>query len=71
MFDSKIKMSVKDDATIIAEAIIEACELENLKLLNGLIIGFDRVAGKIKSIKFIYKELKDIIVDFYNYIQGN
>lgn len=69
MFDTKLKINLKDDATIIAEAMIEACKLNNLKLLNGLIIGFDKIACNIKSIKFIYKDMKNVMLEFYMFLQ--
>lgn len=64
-YDYHLKPDLKDNATIMLQGIKRACELEDFKLLNALLIGFDYVGGGIKSIRFIYKELKETIADFY------
>ena len=65
-YDYHLKPDVKDNASIMLQGIKRACELEDFKLLNALLIGFDYVGGGIKSIRFIYKELKETIADFYS-----
>lgn len=64
-YDYHIKPDQKDNAIIMLKGIKRACELEDFNLLNALLIGFDYVAGGVKSIKFIYRELKQTISDFY------
>ncbi len=64
-YDYHLKPDVYDNAKIMLSGIKRACELEDFKLLNALLIGFDYVGGNIKSIKFIYRELKETIADFY------
>ena len=69
-YSTKIKNELREDAYIILEAIVNACELQNLKILNGLIVGFDFVATSIKPIKFLYKEMKNVLVEFYEELQN-
>lgn len=64
-YDYHIKEETKDNAIIILNGIVRACELEDFKLLNALLIGFDFISSSIKSIRFIYKELKDTLSNFY------
>lgn len=64
-YDYRLKPDQKDNAIIMLKGIKRACELEDFTLLNALLIGFDNVGGGIKSIKFIYRELKQTISDFY------
>ena len=59
-YTTRIKSDIREEAYIILDAIVNACEIENLKILNGLIVGFDYVASSIKSIKFLYKEMKNV-----------
>ena len=65
-YNVRLKKSIKEDAYIILDAMLEACQLENLKLLNGLIVGFEFIAPSIKDIKFLYKELKKVLLDLYD-----
>lgn len=65
-YDYRLKPDQKDNAVIMLQGIKRACELGDFKLLNALLIGFDYVGGGIKSIRFIYKELKETIADFYS-----
>lgn len=68
-YSTRIKSDVREEAYIILDAIVNACEIQNLKILNGLIVGFDFLASNIKAIKFLYKEMKNVLVDFYEEIQ--
>lgn len=69
-YSTRIKSDVREDAYIILDAIISACDIQNLKILNGLMVGFDFVAQYIKSIKFLYKEMKNVLINFYDELQG-
>lgn len=69
-YATKIKSNIREEAYIMLDAIVNACEIQNLKILNGLVVGFDYVASSIKQIKFLYKEMKNVLVDFYEEIQG-
>ena len=68
-YSTKIRSEIREDAYIILDAIVDACDIKNLRILNGLIVGFDFVASNIKQIKFLYKEMKKVLVDFYEEIQ--
>lgn len=61
----RLKKDIKEDAYLILDAMLSACELQDLKILNGLIVGFEYIAPSIKNIKFLYKELKKVMLDMY------
>lgn len=61
----RLKKEIKEDAYMILDAMIAACDIQDLKILNGLIAGFEYVAPSIKNIKFLYKELKKVLLDMY------
>lgn len=69
-YSTKIRSNIREEAYIVLEAIVESCEIQNLKILNGLIVGFDQIASSIKPIKFLYKEMKNVLIDFYEELQG-
>lgn len=69
-YSTRLRSEIREEAYIILDAIVNACEIQNLKILNGLIVGFDFIASNIKSIKFLYKEMKNVLVDFYDELQG-
>lgn len=62
----RLKKEIREEAYLILDAMISACELQNLKILNGLIVGFEYIAPSIKNIKFLYKELKKVLLDLYD-----
>ena len=61
----RLKKEIKEDAYLILDAMVAACDMQDLKILNGLIAGFEYIAPSIKSIKFLYKELKKVLLDMY------
>lgn len=69
-YSTRIKSAIREDAYMILDAIVNACEIQHLKILNGLIVGFDFVAQHIKPIKFLYKEMKNVLINFYSELQG-
>lgn len=69
-YATRLKNDIREDAYIMLDAIITACEIQNLKILNGLVVGFDFVAQYIRSIKFLYKEMKNVLINFYDELQG-
>lgn len=69
-YSTKIKNEMREDAYIILDAIVNACDIQNLKILNGLIVGFDFVAPYIRSVKFLYKEMKNVLINFYEELKG-
>jgi len=54
-----------DDAKYIFGAIITACREKNIELLNGLVIGLNYVAKKVKLIRSGVREISELIYDFY------
>ncbi len=69
-YSTRLRSDIREEAYIILDAIVNACEIQNLKILNGLVVGFDYVASNIKAIKFLYKEMKNVLVDFYEELQS-
>lgn len=69
-YSTRLKNDIREDAYIMLDAIISACEIQNLKILNGLVVGFDFVSQYIRSIKFLYKEMKNVLINFYDELQG-
>ena len=67
---TRLRSEIREEAYIILDAIVNACEIQNLKILNGLVVGFDFIASNIKAIKFLYKEMKNVLVDFYDELQS-
>lgn len=64
-FDLKIKKEIRENLNLLINAMIEACEMQNLNILNGLIVGFEFIAPKIKSVKFLYLEFKRVMLGLY------
>ena len=63
--DAKIADNFKQDGLIMLRAMKAACAKEDLFMLNALIVGFEFYSKKLKSIKFIYQELKDTLTEYY------
>ncbi|MBQ8845157.1 MAG: hypothetical protein IJ008_03985 [Clostridia bacterium] len=64
-FEKKRK-SEFDDAEYIINSIIEACNIKNLEVLNGLVIGLNYISKKVKTIKYGLEEINTLIYEFYN-----
>ena len=62
----KKRKSEFDDAEFVINSIIEACNIKNLEVLNGLVIGLNYISKKIKSIKYGLEEVNELIYEFYN-----
>jgi len=45
--------------------MIYSNKYRDFKILNALLISFEHLTSKIKSIQFVYDELKDIILKYY------
>ena len=65
----KLKKDVRENAYILLDAMSDACDMQNLKILNGLIVGFEFIAPSIKNIRFLYKEFKKVLLDLYENLQ--
>ena len=66
--DKKLNEDLKQNALIMLNGIEKCCEIEDIKILNALIVGFEMISKKIKSVKFIYNELKVCLVNYYSSI---
>ena len=40
-YSTRIRSELREEAYIILDAIVNACEIQNLKILNGLVVGFN------------------------------
>ena len=64
--DFKIKMSQKEDIIFVLKAMIYANKYEDLKILNALLVSFEHLTKKVHSIRFVYDELKQLILNYYS-----
>ena len=64
--DPRIKVSQKEDIMFILKAMIYANKYEDLKILNALLVSFEHLTKKVQSIRFVYDELKQIILNYYS-----
>lgn len=64
--DSKIKPDRLTDLNITISAMLEAIDLENLKIFNALLISLNTLLHSVKSVRFYYKELQNRVADFYD-----
>ena len=65
---SQLKFEKKkevDDAEFVVNSIIRACELKDLTVINGLIVGLSYVAKKLKAIRHSVDELTTLVYGFY------
>ena len=65
-YDRKLKDDLKDDIEYITNAIISNCENSDLQNTMALITAFDYVSNKAKSLKFLTRELKKLLYNFYD-----
>ncbi|MGD9901374.1 MAG: hypothetical protein AB7S44_02420 [Spirochaetales bacterium] len=63
--DIKIKEGVREDLIFILKAMIYSNKYQDLKIVNALLVSFESMSHKIASIKFVYSELKQILLDYY------
>ena len=63
--DIKIKEVRKEEVIYLLKAMIYSNKYRDFKILNALLISFEHLTSKIKSIQFVYDELKDIILKYY------
>lgn len=64
-YDRRIRPEIQDDIKYIMDTIIYNCENGDLKNTIALIISFEYIAQKIKSLKFLTHELKKVLINFY------
>lgn len=59
------KKDLVDDAKYVVETMITACEEKNFRTLSALIISFGAMSESLKSIRFLTRELKNILISFF------
>lgn len=64
-YDRKVKEEHREDIEYIANAIISNCESGDLNNTVALITAFEYVSHKAKSLKFLSRELKKLLYEFY------
>lgn len=69
-FEHKKKDNI-EDLEFILNSLLNACETKNLMVINGLIIGVNYVASKFKSVRYLVRDLNDLIYDYYNFLTEN
>lgn len=64
--DNKLKNDKKEDILFILKGIIYSGKYKDIKILNSLLVCFEHLSHKVTSIKFVYAELKNLLVKYYN-----
>lgn len=67
----KKKTDLLDDIEFIANSIIKACEVGDLMIVNGLVVGLNYASRKMKGIKNLVTDLNDMILDYYEFLSGD
>ena len=67
----KKKAENLDDLDFVLNATLRACEKRDLMIINGLIIGLNYVSAKFKHVRYLIRELNDLIYDYYDFLSGN
>ena len=57
-----------EDADMILNGLLKACESDDLLIINSLILGIKHATKKIKSVKYFVSELEDLIYDYCDYL---
>ncbi len=64
-FDKKVQSELKSDALYLLNAILNCCEKKDTNNLSAYIVAVEYVFKPIKSLKFLTKELKAKLIEFY------
>ncbi len=67
----KKKKDQLEDFEFILNALLASCETKNLLMINGLIVGINYVSEKFKSVKYLVRDLNDLIYDYYDFLAKN
>lgn len=65
-YDKRVSTSLKEDIIYITNAILSNCEKIDIKNVVALITAYEYMTSSVRSIKFLTKELKNLVIDFYN-----
>ena len=63
--DRKVKYDRLEEINITIDALLQAVDIRNLKIINALLISLNNLIAPIKSIRFYNQELQDCLLDFY------
>ena len=63
--DRKVKQDRLEEINITIDALLQAVDIRNLKIINALLISLNYLIAPIKSIRFYNQELQDCLLDFY------
>ncbi len=58
-----------DDVEFIVSSIIDACQKEDLRSINGMIVGLVYASKKLKNIRYLVEDMKDLIYNYYDYLE--
>ncbi len=64
-YDKKVDNELKNDALYLLNATINCCEKKDTNNLSAYIVAVEYVFKPIKSLKFLTKELKAKLIEFY------
>lgn len=65
-YERKIKESLKEDIEYIVSTIVQNCETQDLKNAIALITALDYMTEKTKVVKIYTREMKNLLISFYN-----
>ena len=69
-FENKKKDNL-DDLEFVINALISACDSKNLLVINGLVISINYVSHKFKNVRYLVRDLNDLIYDYYDFLAEN
>jgi hypothetical protein len=55
----------KSNLSLLLDALFEACEIRNVKIIVALVMALNNIAGNERSMRIEIKELNTICYDFY------
>ncbi len=65
----KKRTDVLDDVEFVTNSIIQACEKQDLMVVNGLVIGLNYCSKKFKNIKHLVEDMNTLIYNYYEYLE--
>jgi hypothetical protein len=63
--DPKIKEHKKEDLIYLLKAMIYANKYRDFKLISAFLVSFEHLTKKVRSKWFVYEELKNVILRYY------
>ncbi|MDD3397551.1 MAG: hypothetical protein PHR96_03325 [Clostridia bacterium] len=65
-YDKRVGTNLKEDIIYITNVILSNCEKSDFKNVVALITAYDYMASSVRSIKFLTRELRNLVIEFYN-----